>query len=91
MFPERVAAITERLRAAFAPLHVEVLDDSRLHAGHAGARAGGGHFRVDIESAAFAGKRQVERHRMIYNALADMMQQDIHALSIRARAPGENA
>jgi BolA protein len=68
---------------------IELIDESHLHAGHAGARSGGRHYRLDIESSEFAGRRLMERHRIIYTALGDLMQRDIHALSITARAPGE--
>lgn len=83
-------AIRERL-AALEPASFELVDESHLHAGHAGARSGGRHYRVSIESAHFAGRRPMERHRIIYAALGDLMQRDIHALSITARAPGEVA
>lgn len=83
----------ERLRAtladAFAPATVEVIDESHLHAGHAGAREGKGHFRVRVESAAFAGLPPLRRHRLVYAAVDELMRTDIHALSIDARAPGE--
>ena len=75
--------------AALAPEHVEIIDDSAKHAGHAGARAGGGHFRLTLVSAAFAGQNAVARHRLVYQALGDLMQVKIHALSIIALAPGE--
>lgn len=73
-----------------APQQIEVIDESHLHAGHAGARSGGGHYRLSIVSAAFNGKNTVSRHRLIYDALGDMMRQDIHALAIQARTPEEN-
>ena len=77
-----------RLRlAVLAPVKVELIDDSALHAGHAGARSGGGHYRLSIVSAAFAGKNTVSRHRMIYDALGDMMRKEIHALAIQAETP----
>nr|WP_231734469.1 BolA family protein [Lysobacter gilvus] len=77
------------LDAALSPQSLEVVDDSARHAGHAGARDGRGHFNVDIVSEAFAGLAPLARHRKVYAALGDMMETDIHALSIRARAPGE--
>ena len=89
--PQRVARIRDLLTTALAPLSLEVVDDSHKHAGHAGARAGQGHFGVDIVSAAFAGKLPLARHRLVYAALGEMMQADIHALSIRARTPDEAA
>ncbi len=73
-----------------APQQIAVIDESHLHAGHAGARSGGGHYRLSIVSAAFDGKNTVSRHRLIYDALGDMMRQDIHALAIQARTPEEN-
>lgn len=78
--------IRQRL-AVLAPVKVELIDDSALHAGHAGARLGGGHYRLSIVSAAFAGKNTVSRHRMIYDALGDMMRKEIHALAIQAETP----
>ena len=87
--PERVERIRRLLTQALAPVSLEVHDDSHRHAGHAGARGGQGHFRVDIVSAAFTGKLSLARHRLVYAALGDMMQTDIHALAIRAKAPGE--
>ncbi|MFP5374820.1 MAG: BolA family protein [Gammaproteobacteria bacterium] len=77
------------LEAALAPESLEIVDDSARHAGHAGARDGRGHFNVRIVSRAFAGLTPLARHRLVYAALGDMMQTDIHALSIFARAPGE--
>lgn len=84
------ATIRERL-ATLAPSALELIDESHLHAGHAGARSGGRHYRLSIVSEQFDGRRTMERHRIIYAALGDLMQRDIHALSIVARAPGENA
>ena len=80
MTSERVALIRSRLEAAFNPDELEVVDDSHRHAGHAGARDGRGHFQVRILSREFAGKRTLERHRMVYAALGPLMQTDIHAL-----------
>lgn len=85
----RLTRIREALEAAFAPDHLVVNDDSHLHAGHAGARDGRGHYSVEIVGAAFAGKGPLARHRLVYAALGEMMTTDIHALQIRARAPGE--
>ncbi len=89
MNTDRVALIRTRLTQRFAPLELEVLDDSEAHRGHAGARDGRGHFSVRIVAPVFAGHGRVERHRMVYTALGEMMQQDIHALSIAAYAPDE--
>lgn len=83
---ERTSRIHAILTAAFSPAELEIVDESHLHAGHAGARSGKGHFRVSISSAAFAGKSLLEQHRMVYAALDDMMQTDIHALSVKSRA-----
>jgi BolA protein len=86
-----VAATLERkLTEAFAPSHLEVVDDSHRHAGHTGARAGGeSHFNVVIEAAAFEGLSRVARQRMVNAALAEELAGPVHALSIKARAPGE--
>lgn len=82
--------IRKRLEA-LQPLAVAVEDDSALHAGHAGARSGGGHYRLTIVADAFAGKGTLARHRMIYDALGDLMQGRIHALAIRAQTCAEGA
>ena len=81
-------AIRERLRA-LEPQSIELVDESALHAGHAGARSGGGHFRLTIVSPRFRGLGTLARHRLIYEALAPMMKREIHALSIRALVPEE--
>lgn len=86
---ERIDMIRERLTAAFAPQQLDIIDESHLHAGHPGARSGGGHFVVTIVSDSFAGKNLLARHRMIYDALGDAMQTEIHALSIKAFTPEE--
>lgn len=78
----------ERL-AALAPAHMDIGDDSALHAGHAGARQGGGHYRLTIVSSRFAGLGTVARHRLIYETLGDLMKREIHALAITAKAPNE--
>lgn len=85
----RVARMRALLEAAFAPEALEIADDSHRHVGHEGARDGRGHFTVELTSAAFAGLAPLARHRAVYAALGDMMQTDIHALAIQARAPGE--
>ena len=69
--------------------HIEIQDDSASHAGHAGAKSGGGHFFLTIVSDAFTGKATLARHRAIYDLLGDMMQKQIHALSIKAHTPDE--
>ncbi len=76
------------LEQALAPSSIEVVDDSASHAGHAGAREGG-HYRVTLVAAAFAGRPQLERHRMVYSAVAPLMGRGIHALGIIAHAPNE--
>lgn len=88
MSQETIDRLRERL-VALAPLTLAIEDDSHLHAGHAGARSGGGHYRVDIVSAAFAGKTTVARHRMVFAAAGDLMRGPIHALGINARTPEE--
>lgn len=75
--------------AMLSPLRLEIQDDSALHAGHAGARSGGGHYRLTIVAEAFAGVRTVARHRMVYEALGDMMKTRIHALAIQAMTAAE--
>jgi BolA protein len=87
---ERVALIRARLEAAFEPQELEIVDDSRRHAGHAGARDGRGHFHVRILSHHFSGKATVERHRMVYAALGSLMQTDIHALGAIAVSPEDS-
>jgi BolA protein len=83
-------AIQQKLDAAFAPTRLEIEDDSARHQGHAGARPGGeSHFNVTIESAAFAGAAKVARQRMVYRALAEELAGPLHALSVKALAPGE--
>ncbi|WP_235565754.1 MULTISPECIES: BolA family protein [unclassified Lysobacter] len=86
---QRVAAIRAALEAALAPQSLTVEDDSHRHAGHAGAQDGRGHYNVDVVSAAFVGLNPIARHRAVYAALGEMMTTDIHALAIKARAPGE--
>ncbi|MBX3688304.1 BolA family protein [Dokdonella sp.] len=85
---ERVSLIRERL-AALAPTELEIEDESHRHVGHEGARDGRGHFRVRIVSMAFAGMLPLARHRAVYAALGDLMQTDIHALSIDAQVPAQ--
>lgn len=85
-----VAAEMRRRLDALSPTHIELIDDSELHRGHGGYNpAGESHFTLHIESPAFAGKSRVDRQRMIYSALGDLMKERVHALSIRATAPGE--
>lgn len=78
----RVAQIRARLEAAFAPSTLEVIDESHLHHGHAGARSGKGHFRVRIGAPALAGQSRLAAHRLVYGALGELLETDIHALSV---------
>lgn len=85
-------AIINKLREAFLPESLDVTDESHLHEGHAGHRPGGEtHFRVYIVSPAFEGKSRIERHRMVNIALEAELRGSVHALAIRAQAPGETA
>jgi BolA protein len=88
--------VTERIKAklteVFSPVRLELVDESALHAGHAGARPEGeSHFRLVIVAESFSGRGRLERQRMIYNALGELMTRDIHALSIKALTPDEQA
>ncbi len=89
MSKERVATIEELLIAAFAPTELLVKDQSHLHAGHAGAQEGKGHFEVKIVSDKFAGQSRITRHRMVYDALGTFIDSDIHALKINAVSPSD--
>ena len=88
---QRVAAIRAAIEVALAPVSLQVEDDSHRHAGHVGAQDGRGHFRVDVVSEAFSGLNPMARHRAVYAAVGELMTTDIHALSIKARTPGEAA
>lgn len=90
MNEDRATRIGELLRQTLRA-DVEVIDQSHLHAGHPGAADGRGHFVVRVTSERFAGEPKIRRHRMVYAALGDMMDSDIHALSIEARTPEERA
>ena len=83
-----IALMQDRL-ASLAPDQLEISDDSQEHVGHAGAASGGGHYHVTIVSQAFAGKNLLARHRLVYQALGDLMQQRIHALAIAAYTPDQ--
>jgi BolA protein len=83
-----VAEIRAALMRDLAPSSLEIIDDSARHAGHAGAREGG-HFQVSLVSKAFQGRAQLERHRLVYAAVAPLMSRGIHALNIVARTPEE--
>lgn len=84
---ERLERIRARIADALAPQELDVIDESHKHVGHEGARDGRGHFRVRVVAEAFRGKAPLARHRMVYDAVGDLMQTDIHALAIEARAP----
>jgi len=86
---ERITRIRSALQQSLAPEQLQVEDESHLHAGHAGARDGRGHFSVRIVSNAFDGMLPLARHRAVYTALGSMMETDIHALSIHAQTPAE--
>jgi BolA family transcriptional regulator, general stress-responsive regulator len=85
----RAERIVNELRRALHTDQVELIDDSHLHAGHAGARDGRGHFRVRVVSPDFTGLRTLQRHQLVYRSLGELMQTDIHALSITALTPDE--
>ena len=85
----RIDRMTALLQAALTPLECEIVDDSALHAGHAGAASGGGHYRLRLVSSRFEGQSRISRHRLVYDALQEMMQQEIHALAITALTPAE--
>jgi BolA protein len=81
--------IRRTLTEAFTPELLEIIDNSAAHAGHAGARSGGGHYHITIVADAFDGKSLVQRHQLVYKALGDLMKQEIHALGINALSPSE--
>ena len=86
-------SVIDAMRASLAtldPVRIEIHDDSAKHAGHAGARSGGGHYRLTIVSPRFAGCKTMERHRLVYDALGPLMKREIHALSITAKTPDEH-
>lgn len=85
----REQRILARLQETFQPTDCQLHDESALHAGHAGAASGGGHFRLRLISTAFEGRNRVARHRLVYDCLHDMMQGEIHALAIIALTPSE--
>jgi len=85
-----VEQIKNILTETFHPQLLEIVDNSAAHAGHAGARSGGGHYHVTIAAEAFTGKTLVQRHQLVYQALGDMMKEQIHALGINALSPSEN-
>jgi len=86
---ERIEQIETKLEAALTPESVDIIDDSHKHAGHAGASGGAGHFDLTIVADKFSGVNTVGRHRLVYEALSEMMPDEIHALSIKAFSPDE--
>ena len=89
MSADRAGLIREALEAAFDPANLLIKDQSHLHAGHEGAKDGRGHFDVTIVSESFAGQNRIQRHRMVYDALTELLVTDIHALRIKAFTPSE--
>jgi BolA protein len=85
-----MAQLRSALEQAFAPSRLEIIDDSAAHAGHAGARSGG-HYRVQLVAEAFRGRSSLERHRLVYAAVAPLLSGSVHALNIVARTPEEPA
>jgi BolA protein len=85
----RTEMIRERLARELTPASLEITDESAKHAGHAGAASGGGHFIVYIVADAFHDKTLIQRHRLVYDAVDDIMHREIHALSIQAKTPEE--
>lgn len=83
----RTETIARILEQRFAPLRMEIRDDSELHAGHRGATSGGGHYHVTLVSASFTGLSRVEQHRLVYEALGELIPGEIHALGLTTRAP----
>lgn len=86
--PNTIERMREKL-SSLEPSEIAIEDESAMHAGHEGAKSGGGHYRLRVISEHFAGLAPLARHRLVYDALADMMQRDIHALSIQALTPDE--
>ncbi len=89
MSSTRPQRIKDLLTAGLAPTACEIEDDSAMHAGHAGAASGGGHYRLHLVSARFEGLNKVARHRLVYDCLREMMQKDIHALAMTLLTPAE--
>jgi len=87
---ERIAAFQDSLQKQLQPTQLVIDDESHLHAGHAGAAGGAGHFRIRITAQAFSGLNSVARHRLVYGALKEFMPHEIHALAIHALAPNES-
>jgi len=89
MTNNRLEQIRARIDATFSPLSCQLEDDSAAHAGHAGAASGAGHYSLKLVSALFEGKNRVQRHRLVYDCVLDMMDKDIHAIAIVALTPSE--
>ncbi|NBP97087.1 MAG: BolA family transcriptional regulator [Burkholderiaceae bacterium] len=87
---ERITLFQTALQKQLQPLALLIEDESHLHAGHAGAAGGAGHFRIKITAQSFAGLNSVARHRLVYGALKEFMPHEIHALAIHALAPNES-
>lgn len=85
----RAETVRACLEQALSPSHLEIVDDSQAHAGHAGAMQGGGHFYALIVAETFAGKSAVQRHQMVYRALGDLLKNDVHAFSMKVYTPEE--
>lgn len=85
----REERILARINETFAPLECQLDDDSAKHAGHAGAASGAGHYRLRLVSLCFEGQNRINRHRLVYDCLRDLMHAEIHALNIIALAPSE--
>jgi BolA protein len=90
MTVERVEMIRERLTNTLQPTELDIIDESAKHAGHAGAASGGGHFIVNISASIFKDKSLIQCHRLVYDAVDDIMHSEIHALSIQAKTPDES-
>lgn len=86
---ETSKTIEQRIRSHFSITHLELIDDSAAHTGHAGAQGGAGHYKLTLVSPSFQGKTAVERHRQIYAILGDMVGHAIHAINIDAKTPEE--
>lgn len=84
---DRAAEITQRLTEGLKPIELKVTDESHMHIGHAGARDGRGHFRIKVRASALTGLTSLQRHRKIYEILGDLMQTDIHAVTLDVAAP----
>lgn len=91
MSGDRIARMRAQLEQAFQPTRLVITDQSHRHAGHPGAQDGRGHYEIEIVAAAFQGQMPLARHRLVYAALGKLLETDIHAVNINARAPGEIA